>query len=124
MLGSAPVVANVPVVDLERAKSFYTDSLGLKVAMTVPDGIVFEAGQGTRIFLYQRGATKADHTVASFKVDDVAGTVVGLKAKGVAFESYDMGELKTDANNIAHIGPLQAAWFKNTEGNILCVANM
>ena len=50
--------------------------------------------------------------------------VKGLKAKGVKFESYDMGEIKTDADNIARTGDLHASWFKDTEGNILCVANM
>jgi catechol 2,3-dioxygenase-like lactoylglutathione lyase family enzyme len=124
MLGSAPVVTNVPVVDLQRAKAFYTEKLGLKEAMSAPDGIFLDAGQGTKLFLYQRAATKADHTVASFKVDDVLSVVTALKAKGVTFESYDMGEIKTGADNIARVGDLQASWFKDTEGNILCVANM
>ena len=125
MLGGAPVVANVPVVDLQRARSFYTDKLGLKEIMSDPGGVYFEAGQGSKLFLYQRGEpTKAEHTVASFKVDDVLSAVNGLKAKGVKFESYDLGEIKTDSNSIAHLGDLQASWFKDTEGNILCVGNM
>jgi catechol 2,3-dioxygenase-like lactoylglutathione lyase family enzyme len=125
MLSSAPVVTSIPVVDLQRAKAFYLDKLGLKEGMTAPDGgVILNAGEGTRLFLYQRGQTKADHTVASFKVADVLGTVNALKAKGVQFESYDMGELKTDSNNIARMGDLQACWFKDPEGNILCVSNM
>jgi catechol 2,3-dioxygenase-like lactoylglutathione lyase family enzyme len=125
MLGSAPVVANVPAVDLQRARSFYADKLGLKELGGMPDGAMFEAGQGSKIFIYERPeATKAEHTAASFKVDDVLAAVKALKAKGVTFESYDMGELKTDADNIARMGDLQASWFKDTEGNILCVANM
>ena len=125
MLSSAPVVTNIPVVDLERAKSFYREKLGLKEADSNPGGVAFQAGQGTIVFLYQRPeATKAEHTVASFKVDDVQSTVNALKAKGVTFESYDMGDLKTDQDNIARMGPLQASWFKDPEGNILCVANM
>lgn len=125
MLSSAPVVANVPVVNLQRARTFYSDKLGLKETMSQPGAAYFEAGQGTKIFLYERGEpTKAEHTAASFKVDDVPSAVNALKAKGVTFEAYDMGEIKTDANNIAHMGDLQASWFKDTEGNILCVGNM
>ena len=126
MLGSAPVVANIPVVDMQRARDFYTQTLGLKEQPAAEPGAVFmDAGEGTRLFLYQRGEpTKAEHTAVSFKVGDVPGTVKGLKAKGVAFESYDMGEIKTDADNITRLGDLMAAWFKDPEGNILCVANM
>jgi predicted enzyme related to lactoylglutathione lyase len=125
MLNSAPVVANVPVVDLQRAKAFYLEKLGLKELIADPGGVYMEAGQGSKLFLYQRGEpTKAEHTVASFKVDDVPAAVTALKAKGVEFESYDMGDLKTDENNIARMGDLQASWFKDTEGNILCVGNM
>src|SRR5437667_9554091 len=99
MLGSAPVVANVPAVDLQRARAFYADKLGLKESAMGPDGVYFEAGQGTKIFMYERSeATKAEHTAASFKVDDVLATVNALKGKGVKFESYDVGEIKTDAN--------------------------
>ena len=112
MLGSAPVVANIPVVDMQRAKTFYTQTLGLKQQPAVePDAVYMDAGEGTRLFLYQRGEpTKAEHTAISFKVGDVSATVKDLKAKGVKFESYDMGEVKTDADNIAHLGELMAAW--------------
>jgi predicted enzyme related to lactoylglutathione lyase len=126
MLGSAPVVANIPVVDMERARSFYTQKLGLaEQPSPEPDALYLDAGHGTRLFLYQRAEpTKAEHTAASFKVDDVLATVSGLKARGVNFEAYNTGDIKTDADNIAHFGDLMAAWFKDPEGNILCVANM
>jgi predicted enzyme related to lactoylglutathione lyase len=126
LLGSAPVVANIPVVDLQRARTFYTQTLGLKEHPAAePDAVYMDAGEGTRLFLYRRGEpTKAEHTAISFKVGDVPSTVQNLKSKGVKFESYDMGEIKTDADNIAHVGELAAAWFKDPEGNILCVANM
>lgn len=129
-LVDAKVVACLPVTDLERAKDFYQKKLGLKFVKTeIPDSLTFEAGGGCQIFLYKRGATKADHTAISFEVDDVLEAVNDLKSKGVVFETYDMtvegtGEgIKTDENNIAHFGETQAAWFKDSEGNLLNVGN-
>jgi catechol 2,3-dioxygenase-like lactoylglutathione lyase family enzyme len=125
MLTDAQVHATIPVVDMDRAKKFYTEKLGLKVMMENPGGVMFEAGAGTGLFLYQRGATKADHTVADFSVQDVRKTVEELRGKGVTFEEYDMPEMgiKTE-NGIAVMGDQLAAWFKDTEGNIFGISNM
>ena len=126
-LANATVTVTLTVSDLDRAKAFYSEKLGLTVApMEVEDpsgGVLFQAGNGTQLYIYNSGAPKATNTVASFKVDDVLATVNELKAKGVSFESYDMEQLKTDENNIATFEGLQAAWFKDSEGNILAVAN-
>ncbi|MCK5577207.1 MAG: VOC family protein [Dehalococcoidales bacterium] len=126
MLTNAPIHPALPAVDLSRAKKFYVETLGLKVVQEDPSpGAVLQAGEGTTVYIYQRGATKADHTVASFTVEDVAAAVDELKAKGVVFEEYDipgMG-LKT-VNSIASMGDMQIAFFKDTEGNILGIGNM
>jgi hypothetical protein len=88
-------------------------------------GMLLEAGKGSRLYLYQRGATKADQTVANFTVGDVEAEVKALKAKGVKFEEYNMPEmgLKT-VNGIATMDGFKTAWFKDTEGNILGISNM
>jgi predicted enzyme related to lactoylglutathione lyase len=111
-------------VDLNRAKRFYDTTLGLK---PVPDnndttsGIaIFECGDGTLVELYQRGPSKADHTVATFEVSNIEEEVNMLRGKGVNFEEYDMPQIKTQ-NGIATQGSVKAAWFKDTEGNILCI---
>ena len=126
MLSDKMVTATLPAVDLKRAKKFYQEKLGLKLVMEDPSpGAMFAAGQGTTIYLYQRGATKADHTVASFKVDNVEAEVKELKGKGIKFEEYnltDMG-IKT-VNGIATMGNWKSAWFKDTEGNILDLVQM
>ena len=126
-LANAIVSACLTVTDLEKAKAFYTEKLGLTESSdTVDDpmgGMLFDAGGGTSLYIYKGGAPKATNTVAGFKVDDVLATVNELKGKGVEFESYDMAELKTDENNIATSGKLQAAWFKDPDGNILAVEN-
>jgi len=124
MLTTACVFPTVTVVDLNRARKFYEEKLGLKVIQTDPSpGAVLQAGEGARLYIYQRTATKADHTVAAFTVRDVEATVKELKAKGVVFEEYDMPGLKT-VNGIFTMGEIKGAWFKDTEGNILAVTNM
>jgi predicted enzyme related to lactoylglutathione lyase len=124
MLANSPISPTVPVVDLDRAKRFYETTLGLKPVPANNDntsGIAtFECGKGTSIDLYQRGPSKADHTVATFEVSDTEEEVNALRGKGVVFEEYDMPEIKTQ-NGIATHGPHKAAWFKDSEGNILCI---
>ena len=124
MLTNAPVAPTIPVVDLERAKAFYIDKLGLKLASENAGGVIIEAGGGSTLLLFPRAeATKAEHTAAGFFVADVAAEVAALRANGVVFEDIDMPGLKTE-NGIAHIGPFTAAWFKDTEGNILGIADV
>ena len=87
MLTNARVRPTLPVVDLERAKKFYEGTLGLRVIFEDPSpGAVLEAGEGTTLYIYKRAATKADHTVAGFRVKDVEVIVKELKAKGVGVE--------------------------------------
>ena len=84
--------------------------------------MLFECGQGTILYVYERrGGTKADHTLAGWLVDDVEETVQELREKGVVFEQYDRPDLKTDKRGIAEIDGAKAAWFKDTEGNILSI---
>jgi hypothetical protein len=77
------------------------------------------AGNGTLIVLYERARTTADNTALTFEVDDLEGTVSELRAHGVQFEEYDFPGLKT-VNGIAARDADKAAWFKDSEGNILC----
>jgi predicted enzyme related to lactoylglutathione lyase len=125
MLTNSPIRPTIPVVDLDRAKRFYETTLGLKPVSANNDnntsGIaIFECGNGTRMELYQRSPSKADHTVATFEVSNIEEEVNALRGKGVVFEEYDMPEIKTQ-NGIAAQGSIKAAWFKDSEGNILCI---
>jgi predicted enzyme related to lactoylglutathione lyase len=125
MLTNSPIRPTIPVVDLNRAKRFYETTLGLKPVPANNDGnasgiAIFECGNGTRMELYQRGPSKADHTVATFEVSNIEEEVNALRGKGVNFEDYDMPEIKTQ-NGIATQGSVRAAWFKDSEGNILCI---
>jgi catechol 2,3-dioxygenase-like lactoylglutathione lyase family enzyme len=127
MLRDAPVAAILPAVDIERTKEFYSEKLGLRPAgIPVPDdGAAFVAGDRTMLYLYEREkATKADHTVAGWLVEDLEEAVAELRGKGVVFEQYDMPGLKTDERGIAESGKAKSAWFKDTEGNILAITEM
>ncbi len=117
------VSATLPVVDLERAKRFYREKFGLKVVREDPSpGALLEAG-GSQLYLYKRAATKADHTVAAFTVEDVEATTKDLRGKGVKFEEYNLPELKT-VNGIFSMNGYRVAWFKDSEGNIVAISNM
>jgi catechol 2,3-dioxygenase-like lactoylglutathione lyase family enzyme len=123
LLRDAPVAAILPTTDIERAKRFYTETLGLQFAdVDAPATIAFECGNGTMLVVYEReGGTNADHTVAGWMVDDVEKVVGELHEKGIVFEQYDMPNLKTDERGIAELGGALAAWFKDPDGNILSI---
>ncbi len=121
MLRDANVAPTLPVVNMDRAEKFYGETLGLKLVNKDVAGVTFECGD-SQLYLYEREATKADHTVASFRVDDVEAEINDLRAKGVRFEEYDLPNLKTE-NGVATLGDLKVAWFKDSEGNILAVSN-
>lgn len=129
MISNSKISPTLPVVDLERAKKFYRDTLGLRISGEDEAGVLFEAGSGCNLYIYKRGPTKADHTVLSFDVEDVRKEVDELRRKGVRFEEYNMPEmgLKT-VNGIATMRSGQyvtdSAWFKDTEGNILALVHM
>ena len=117
MLSDSRVSAVLPVVDLERARKFYEEKLGLQAGDTL-GGVMFECGHGSQLVLYHRdSSTKADHTAAGWEVDDVEKVVKDLREKGVVFEQYEM----TDERGIATMGGVKGAWFKDSEGNILSV---
>ena len=124
MLANATLVAILPAVDLNRAKKFYTEKIGLRIVEESPKGLVFKSeNSGPDLYIYKREPTKADNTVAGFIVEDVEKEVEELKEKGVVFEEYDTPQTKT-VNSIASKDRGKSAWFKDTEGNIIAVASM
>lgn len=122
MLRDAAIAPYIPVSDMNRARRFYQDTLGLKPKEEFGGGVVYECGQGTVFFMYKSaGAGTSKASCAFWQVDDVEAEVAGLKARGVVFEEYDMPGLKTE-NGIATGGGAKTAWFKDSEGNILAVS--
>lgn len=125
MLANAAAFTVLPAEDIERAAKFYREVLGLKRAEDVgAELVMFEAGGGTRILIYQRERTKAEHTVLGFMVEDLEATVRGLVARGLTFEQYDFPGLKTNELGIAESDGTLSAWFVDPEGNIVNIASM
>ena len=125
MLKDKMVAATLPAVDLERARKFYEEKLGLKVMQADKGGVMLQAGGGTALYLYRRGPTKADHTVASFNVDNIEAEMSELGAKGIVFEEYDMPQMHIKTiNGLATMDGAKMAWFRDTEGNILSITQM
>ena len=121
MLANYPIHATLPATDLERAKRFYTEKLGLTAESEAPEGVFYRCGD-TRFLVFPSGGTASGaHTQLSWTVDDIETEVAALKARGVIFEEYDMPSLKT-INGVASMGPVKIAWMKDSEGNLLSVA--
>ena len=122
MLNDSKVTANIPAADLDRARRFYADKLGLTPVQEGDGGLIYTTAGGTTFFLYlTEYAGQAGHTIAQFHVADIAAEVGALKDSGITFEHYDMPGLTWDGD-IATIPEMgRAAWFKDSEGNILCV---
>jgi catechol 2,3-dioxygenase-like lactoylglutathione lyase family enzyme len=121
MLSDATVTTMLPVKDMSRARAFYEGSLGLKPQGFKPDGkFVYLVGGSTLALFPRPEGTKAEHTAISFRVADIAATITELKRTGVVFEDYDFPDFKT-VNHVCVLGAEKAAWFKDTEGNYLCI---
>ena len=123
MLGDTNAVANLAVKNLETAKTFYEDTIGLKPIDGEGDElIVFKSGN-TTINVYRSqyaGTNKA--TAVTWALDDLEGAVRMLKAKGVKFEHYDLPDTRREGD--VHVsGDIKVAWFKDPDGNILSVVN-
>jgi len=121
MLGNALVTTMLPVIDLERARRFYEGGLGLSPLGQSPDGkFRYRCGDATLALFPKPEGTRAEHTAVSFEVKDIAAEISELQARGVVFEEYDLPGLKT-VDHVCVLGAEKAAWFKDTEGNFLCI---
>jgi catechol 2,3-dioxygenase-like lactoylglutathione lyase family enzyme len=117
MLADAMVVTTVAVTDLDQAKRFYTEQVGLPMLDEQPFAIRFGAGNGSQISV-RRGQPNSGQTVGHFEVDDIVTEVRELIARGVVFEEY---ESPKTVDFIATIGPARGAWFSDPDGNIFGV---
>jgi catechol 2,3-dioxygenase-like lactoylglutathione lyase family enzyme len=121
MLQRFPLYAYIPANDIARARRFYEDKLGFQPKQETAGGVVYEFGDTTACFLYptpNAGTSKASQ--AFWEVDDVEREVAELKSRGVEFEDYDMPGERSPSGVIT-AGGAKAAWFKDTEGNILAI---
>jgi predicted enzyme related to lactoylglutathione lyase len=124
MLGDKDAAANIAVKNLETAKKFYEDTLGL--TQTGAEGqevIVFKSGNSTvNVYRSQYAGTNQATAVTWMVGEDIEGVVQQLKAKGIIFEHYDMPGVTREGD--VHIaGDMKVAWFKDPDGNILNIAS-
>jgi catechol 2,3-dioxygenase-like lactoylglutathione lyase family enzyme len=124
MLGDKEAAANIAVKNLERAKKFYEDILGLtQIGAEGQEVIVFKSGNST-VYVYQSQYAGTNQATAITWVvgEDIEEVVQQLKAKGVVFEHYDMpGVTREDDVHVA--GNMKVAWFKDPDGNLLNIAS-
>jgi predicted enzyme related to lactoylglutathione lyase len=126
MLQQAPLYSYIPARDVARARAFYEGKVGLKPKQEIAGGVTYEFGQGTACFLYQTdnaGTSKASQ--AFWQVQAIEREVAELEKRGVKFEDYDTpGMKKVGGHVFADDGGVKAAWFKDSEGNILALIQM
>jgi catechol 2,3-dioxygenase-like lactoylglutathione lyase family enzyme len=122
-LGDFPIYAVLPVSDFERASTWYREKLGLTPADQDPEHPGhgwYRCGDGTWFILTtSEYAGTAQNTAAGFTVKDIESVMDGLRSRGVAFLEYDMGEMGKTVNGLMTVGGYKAAWFKDSEGNII-----
>jgi catechol 2,3-dioxygenase-like lactoylglutathione lyase family enzyme len=118
---SSKAFSSFSVNDLGRAKEFYSGTLGLAVKES-PEGLELNIGNGSKVFVYPKdNHVPATFTILNFQVDSVEDAVGDLKGRGVRFEVYDSGDLKTDKQGIFRGEGPKIAWFKDPAGNFLSV---
>lgn len=118
MLRDSDTYATLPVTDMDRARTFYRDNLGLVEDMVTEGGVMYRSG-ATRFFVYPSRYRAAGHTQMSWTVPDIKSAVAALKSSGVTFEEFDLPGIKS-VDGIVQSGPnVWTAWFKDPDGNLL-----
>jgi catechol 2,3-dioxygenase-like lactoylglutathione lyase family enzyme len=117
MLSKREAHATLPAKDLNRAKKFYAEKLGLTPAEEVPGGLVYRVKDSWFLLFPSSGASTGTFTQLGWETDNIEAEVAALKSKGVVFEEYDFPDFKT-VNSIFSTAGNRAAWFKDSEGNL------
>jgi catechol 2,3-dioxygenase-like lactoylglutathione lyase family enzyme len=129
MLDNCAVATRLPAQDLQRARAFYADKLGLEPSEERPGGLLYHCARGEFALFESDGASPGSHTQMAWQVGDIEAAVAQLRARGVVFEEYDLPGLTTVdgiaqvAGNYPSKGGVgeRAAWFQDSEGNLLAI---
>lgn len=126
MLEHHDVATRLPARNLDRAKAFYADKLGLRPAEERPGGVLYRCGNSKFALFASGGRPSGEHTQMAFEVDDIESVVDELRRRGVEFEHVDVPGLRTVEGiadvegNYPSVGTGErAAWFRDSEGNLL-----
>ena len=129
MLSDAHVATRLPAQDLDRARRFYAEKLGLEPVDQRPGGLLYRCGAGEFALFASAGASPGTFTQMAFEVEDLDAVVRALTARGVKLQEFDLPGLKT-AGGVAEVAGNypskrasgeRAAWFRDSEGNLLGV---
>jgi len=127
MLRNSKVATRLPALDLERARAFYSEKLGLDPVEERPGGLKYQTADGVFVLFQTMGRPSGEHTQMAFEVDDIDAVVGALRERGVEFEEVDLPGLRT-IDGIAEVEGNypsaggkgeRAAWFRDSEGNLL-----
>jgi catechol 2,3-dioxygenase-like lactoylglutathione lyase family enzyme len=126
MLGDKSAAVTLAVSDLDRARDFYENTLGLQSLQEIPGAVLYRSGSSVLLVYPSEYAGTNQATAASWAVgDDFDAIVADLRAKGVTFEHYDDLPETTRDGDVHTMGEtMKGVWFKDPDGNILSVANM
>ncbi|MHA7269328.1 VOC family protein [Arthrobacter sp. HLT1-20] len=121
-LASSPATTVLPVANAARSRDYYAESLGLEFRGQSADGnLIFGLeGSASLALMEDPDASPSVHTAMSFEVADIEASIGDLGTRGVVFEDYDLPGLKT-TDHVCVLGAEKAAWFKDPDGNILCL---
>ena len=127
LLNNSNVATRLPAQDLERARRFYAEKLGLEPIEERPGGLRYKCGEGYFSLFESAGVASGEHTQMAWEVDGIDAVVAELRRRGVVFEDVDLPGLKTVdgiaevAGNYPSAGGVgeRAAWFRDSEGNLL-----
>jgi predicted enzyme related to lactoylglutathione lyase len=126
MLDKAKVATRLPAQDLERARAFYSEQLGLEPTEERPGGLRYRVAGGEFAIFQSGGEPSGEHTQMGFEVEDIDAAVAELRQRGVVFEEYDLPGLTTvdgiadiDGNYPSKGTGERGAWFRDSEGNML-----
>jgi catechol 2,3-dioxygenase-like lactoylglutathione lyase family enzyme len=126
MLADGRVATRLPAQDLERARRFYAEKLGLEPVEERPGGLRYRCRDSEFVVFQSTGAASGDHTQMAWEVDDIEATMRALRERGVVFEEYDFPGLQTvdgivevEGNYPSKGTGERGAWFRDSEGNLL-----
>src|SRR3712207_1283358 len=126
MFKDTKAFSSFSVDDLEKARRFYGETLGLEVK-EIPEGLELHIAGSTPVFVYpSENYTPPKHTVLNFPVDDIDAAVDELERRGVRMEQYDLPDMKTDERGIVRSdegapGPRASAWLRDPAELVLFV---
>ena len=129
MLAESSVASRIPAQDLRRARSFYTETLGLEPVKERPGGLRYRCGNGEFALFESAGAAAGDHTQMAREAGDLKETIAELRERGMIFDEYDVPGLET-VNGIAEVERNypsragvgeKATWFNDSDGNLLAI---